>query len=97
MFILTLSVYGLLRITYPFYIAPCCFHNFHAFYPTFNVKLIFLNSYFSTLQDDFVVLHVPGEYDTVFETVFKTELLTVLTKKYEAEVGKALTIDFRDK
>ncbi|CAB4044730.1 unconventional myosin-Ie-like isoform X2 [Paramuricea clavata] len=50
----------------------------------------------STLQDDFVVLHVPGEYDTVFQTVFKTELLTVLTKKYEAEVGKSLTLDFRD-
>ena len=52
---------------------------------------------FSTLQDDFVVLHVPGEYDTIFETVFKTELLTVLTKKYEAEAGKPLTLDFRDK
>ena len=53
--------------------------------------------YSSTLQDDFVVLHVPGEYDTVFETVFKTEFLTVLTKKYEAEVGRPLTLDFKDK
>ena len=44
-----------------------------------------------------MVLHVPGEYDTVFETAFKTEFLTVLTKKYEADVGKTLTLDFRDK
>ena len=33
----------------------------------------------------------------MFETVFKTEFLTVLTKKYEAEVGRPLTLDFKDK
>ena len=33
----------------------------------------------------------------MFETVFKTEFLTVLTKKYETEVGRPLTLDFKDK
>ena len=50
----------------------------------------------STLQDDFVVIHVPSEYDNVFETIFKTELLTILSEKYNTATGRNLTINFSD-
>lgn len=32
----------------------------------------------SPYQDDFVILYVQDDYATVFTTVFKTEMLTVL-------------------
>eukprot|EP00047_Mylnosiga_fluctuans_P003550 m.229694 g.229694 ORF g.229694 m.229694 type:complete len:1076 (-) comp11945_c0_seq1:83-3310(-) len=50
----------------------------------------------STKQDDFVVLHVPKDYDSVFEMVFKTEFLTLLSQKYQATVGRALSVTFSD-
>jgi hypothetical protein len=46
----------------------------------------------STKQDDFVVLHVPAEYDTVMEMVFKTEFLTLLAEKYKAVTGGTLKV-----
>ncbi|KAL5481739.1 hypothetical protein EMCRGX_G021967 [Ephydatia muelleri] len=45
-------------------------------------------------QDDFVVLHVTNEYDTVFESVFKTEFLTLLSEKYTAQTRKTLVVSF---
>lgn len=51
----------------------------------------------SPFQDDFVVMHVPNEYDNVFETVFKTEFLTTLSDKYLAATGRKLTVNFSDK
>eukprot|EP01135_Chromosphaera_perkinsii_P001858 Nk52_evm7s212 gene=Nk52_evmTU7s212 len=50
----------------------------------------------STRQDDFVVIHVPTEYDNVFETIFKTELLTILSEKYNTTTGRNLTVNFSD-
>lgn len=48
----------------------------------------------SPLQDDFVVLHVREEYDTVFESVFKTEFLTLLSEKYTAITRGTLPVSF---
>ena len=48
----------------------------------------------SPQQDDFVVLHVTNEYDTVFESVFKTEFLTLLSEKYTAQTRKTLVVSF---
>ncbi|KAJ7385321.1 Unconventional myosin-Ie [Desmophyllum pertusum] len=47
----------------------------------------------SPLQDDFIVLHIPGEYDSVLETVFKTEFLTLLSSKYQDSLNRQLKID----
>lgn len=47
----------------------------------------------SPLQDDFIVLHIPGEYDSVLETVFKTEFLTLLSSKYQDSVNRQLRVD----
>nr|WEL12767.1 myosin class I C [Halisarca dujardinii] len=47
----------------------------------------------SPLQDDFVVLHVRDEYDTLFETVFKTEFLTLLVEKYKLATKQTLKVD----
>ncbi|KAJ1521026.1 hypothetical protein ONE63_002738 [Megalurothrips usitatus] len=48
----------------------------------------------STLQDDFVVLHVLHDYDTLLEVPMKTEFLYVLHKRYLAQVGRQLSIIF---
>jgi hypothetical protein len=49
----------------------------------------------STMCDDYVVLHVPSDYDSVIETVFKTELVILLIEKAE-EVGHNIRLDFSD-
>jgi len=50
----------------------------------------------STRQDDFVILHVPEEYDSLFQIPFKTEFVTTLKKVKEAQ-GSNLRITFMDK
>lgn len=50
----------------------------------------------STRQDDFVVLHVPNDYDTPMELVFKTEFLTLLAEKYQAITKRPLSFTFSD-
>ncbi|XP_061461568.1 unconventional myosin-Ie-like isoform X2 [Rhineura floridana] len=47
----------------------------------------------STLQDDFIIIHEP-QYDSVLESVFKTELLSVLYKRYEERMQKQLLVKF---
>ena len=54
---------------------------------------IYLTFLFSPLQDDFVVVHIPGEYDSVLETVFKTEFLTLLSSKYQDSTNRQLKVD----
>jgi len=49
----------------------------------------------STLADDFFVLHVPSEYDNVFESVFKTELVSLIREKFQ-ESGRDIPIQFVD-
>ncbi|KAI6652209.1 Unconventional myosin-Ie-like isoform X2 [Oopsacas minuta] len=48
----------------------------------------------SELQDDFVIMHIPLEWDAVIETVFKTELLTLMAEKYQTVTRKKLQINF---
>ncbi|XP_044305252.1 unconventional myosin-Ie-like [Varanus komodoensis] len=47
----------------------------------------------STLQDDFIILHEP-HYDSVLESVFKTELLSLLCRRYEEKTQKQLPVKF---
>ncbi|XP_043675686.1 unconventional myosin-Ie-like [Vespula pensylvanica] len=50
----------------------------------------------STLQDDFVVIHTKEDYASLLELVFKTEFLSLFSKKYMEEVGHALIIRFNN-
>lgn len=42
-------------------------------------------------------MHVLNDYDSVLETVFKTEFLTLLSTKYEAAMHRKLTVDISNK
>ena len=48
----------------------------------------------SPYKDDFVVLHVREEYDTVMESVLKTEFLTLLSEKYTTLTRSTLPVNF---
>lgn len=48
----------------------------------------------STLQDDFVIIHVKEDYASLLQIIFKTEFLSVLSKKYSEELGHTLNIKF---
>ena len=50
----------------------------------------------STRQDDFVVLHVSGSYDSLLQVPFKTEMVSVI-KKVAGAKGKEPRIAFADK
>jgi myosin I len=50
----------------------------------------------STLADDFFVLHVSDDYDSVMENFLKTELITVLSENYTVWAGKPLSVKFQD-
>lgn len=54
---------------------------------------IYFTFLFSPLQDDFIIVHIPGEYDSVLETVFKTEFLTLLSSKYQDSTNRQLKVD----
>ena len=68
-------------------------HATHNKYASILFQLFILPS-FSPYQDDFVVLHVRGEYDTVMESVLKTEFLTLLSEKYTALTQSKLSFTF---
>lgn len=50
-------------------------------------------SLFSTMQDDIFILH-EQEYDSLLESVFKTEFLSLLAKRYEEKTQKQLPLKF---
>lgn len=50
-------------------------------------------SFPSTLQDDLFVLH-EQEYDSLLESVFKTEFLSLLSKRYEEKTQRRLPLKF---
>uniref|UniRef100_T1JDZ8 Myosin motor domain-containing protein n=1 Tax=Strigamia maritima TaxID=126957 RepID=T1JDZ8_STRMM len=50
----------------------------------------------STLQDDFLVIHVKNEYDTVLECTFKTEFLGTLNRKYRERFHKPISLNFNN-
>ena len=49
----------------------------------------------STMADDFLVLHVPTDYDSLIESVFKTELVVLLMEKAR-EFGSSIDLNFSD-
>ncbi|EZA57696.1 Myosin-Ie [Ooceraea biroi] len=48
----------------------------------------------STLQDNFIIIHAREDYGSLLESVFKTEFLSVLSKKYLEDTGHILIIKF---
>uniref|UniRef100_A0A8C4F0N4 Osteoclast-stimulating factor 1 n=1 Tax=Dicentrarchus labrax TaxID=13489 RepID=A0A8C4F0N4_DICLA len=50
----------------------------------------------STRQDDFFILH-ESQYDSLLESNFKTEFLSLLSKRYEDVTKRKLTISFTDR
>ena len=50
--------------------------------------------FFSTLQDDFFVIHVQNDYASLLESVFKTEFLTILSKRCQEKLQKELRTVF---
>lgn len=50
----------------------------------------------STRQDDFFVLH-ESQYDSLLESTFKTEFLSLLSKRYEEVLKRKLAISFSDR
>jgi len=49
------------------------------------------------MQDDYFILHCQDEGgDSLLESVFKTEILTCLTKSYKAKLNKDLRVHFKD-
>nr|DBA28594.1 TPA: hypothetical protein GDO54_008923 [Pyxicephalus adspersus] len=49
----------------------------------------------STHQDDFFILH-EAEFDTLMECMFKTELISLMCKRYEELTRNKLTLNFAD-
>ncbi|XP_053559787.1 unconventional myosin-Ie [Bombina bombina] len=49
----------------------------------------------STLQDDFLIVH-ESQYDSVLESVFKTEFLSLLYKRFEERTQKKLPLKFNN-
>ena len=45
------------------------------------------------MQDDLFILH-EQEYDSLLESVFKTEFLSLLAKRYEEKTQKQLPLKF---
>ncbi|XP_060788496.1 unconventional myosin-If isoform X2 [Neoarius graeffei] len=50
----------------------------------------------STKQDDFFILH-EAQYDSLLESLFKTEFLSLLCKRYEEQTKSKLTLSFSDR
>lgn len=53
--------------------------------------------FFSTMQDGYFILHSNDKYDSLLESVFKTEILTGLTKAYKAKLNQELRVTFSDR
>ncbi|KAM4735379.1 myosin IEb [Anableps anableps] len=49
----------------------------------------------STLQDDFFIVH-EEEYDSVLQSVFKTEFLSLLVKRYQEKMDRKLALKFNN-
>ncbi|KAL0134329.1 hypothetical protein PUN28_001256 [Cardiocondyla obscurior] len=50
----------------------------------------------STLQDNFIIIHVKEDYASLLESVFKTEFLSLLSKKYLEDIGHPLNVRFNN-
>uniref|UniRef100_A0A7N9AL94 Osteoclast-stimulating factor 1 n=1 Tax=Mastacembelus armatus TaxID=205130 RepID=A0A7N9AL94_9TELE len=49
----------------------------------------------STMQDDFMILH-EQEYDSLLESVFKTEFLSLLARRFEEKTQRKLPLKFNN-
>lgn len=49
----------------------------------------------STLQDDIFIVH-EEEYDSFLQSVFKTEFLSLLVKRYQDKTDKKLPLKFNN-
>ena len=49
----------------------------------------------STLQDDIFIIH-EEQYDSVLQSVFKTEFLSLLVKRYQEKMDKKLPLKFNN-
>ncbi|GAB6019968.1 Unconventional myosin-Ie [Chamberlinius hualienensis] len=50
----------------------------------------------SILQDDFIVIHVKNDYDSLIEVPLKTEFLSILNKKCKERFGRELSLRFSE-
>ncbi|KAF7202635.1 unconventional myosin-If [Nothobranchius furzeri] len=50
----------------------------------------------STRQDDFFIVH-EAQYDSLLESTFKTEFLSLLSKRYEEVIKRKLSVSFSDR
>ena len=67
----------------------------------YSVKVLFLqynliSLFSSTKQDDLFIVHIQNEYSSLLESVFKTEFLTTLNKRYKERVQKNLHLECND-
>jgi len=44
-----------------------------------------------------LILHTKGDYDSFLEMMFKTEFLLLLNKKYQAQLGRDITLKFSNR
>jgi len=51
----------------------------------------------STLQDNYFVIHVPSEYDYLYESPKKTEIVSIIAETYRELTQSTLTVTFTDK
>lgn len=65
------------------------------FFVIFIIICIWYFCSLSTLQDDFFILH-EEQYDSVLQSVFKTEFLSLLYKRYEEKTRKKLPLKFNN-
>lgn len=72
------------------------FTNFLLIYETFNISADIKHTYFSPLQDDMMVIHINNDYSSMLESIFKTEFLATLKKRYKETVNRELSIVFSE-
>jgi len=51
----------------------------------------------STLQDNYFVIHVPTEYDYLYESPKKTEIVSIIAETYREQTQNTLTVTFTDR
>ena len=48
-------------------------------------------------KDDFIVIQVNNDYDTLIQSIFKTELLSTLNRKLKEGLNRGLIVNFSDR
>ncbi len=82
------------------YLIPCCYidGSFYTIDPaSYKVRrrtCLSNISHISTslLSDNFILVHVPSEYDCVYVSGRKTELVSILRLAYQEAMGEELTL-----